>query len=83
LICFIFIDFAYSKQFSASLFDNFISHVLYLMSPFYPPIITVKHPSTMVPPCAVESPILAAGFPPIITEADPMAIVSGGPVHTH
>lgn len=34
----------------------------------------------MVPPCAVESPSLAAGMPPISTVPDPAAIVSGGPV---
>jgi hypothetical protein len=48
----------------------------------YPPIITVGHPSTMDPPCAVESPILAAGMPPISTVADPLIILSGGPTHT-
>jgi hypothetical protein len=47
---------------------------------FYPPIFTVGHPTTITPPCAVLSPILAAGFPPIITVPDPAAIVSGGPV---
>jgi hypothetical protein len=36
----------------------------------------------MVPPCAVESPIRAAGLPPINTVDDPMAIVSGGPTQT-
>ena len=35
----------------------------------------------MEPPCAVESPNRAAGFPPIKTVADPATIVSGGPVH--
>jgi hypothetical protein len=37
----------------------------------------------MEPPCAVESPILAAGLPPIITVADPLTIESGGPTQTH
>ncbi len=44
---------------------------------------TVAHPATMVPPCAVESPIRAAGLPPIITVADPFTMVSGGPVQVH
>lgn len=48
----------------------------------YPPIITVGHPNTMVPPCAVVSPIRAAGFPPIITIEDPFTILSGGPTQT-
>jgi hypothetical protein len=47
----------------------------------YPPIITVVQPSTIDPPCAVESPILAAGLPPISTVDDPMIILSGGPTH--
>jgi hypothetical protein len=34
----------------------------------------------IVPPWAVESPILAAGFPPISTVAEPAIILSGGPV---
>jgi len=29
------------------------------------------------------SPILAAGLPPIITVADPLAMVSGGPTQVH
>ena len=33
----------------------------------------------MRPPCAVESPSLAAGSPPIMTVADPFMMVSGGP----
>ena len=33
----------------------------------------------MNPPCAVLSPNLAAGMPPIFTVADPVAMVSGGP----
>jgi hypothetical protein len=41
---------------------------------------TVAHPATMVPPCAVLSPNLAAGMPPINTEAEPAAMVSSGPV---
>jgi hypothetical protein len=53
------------------------------MFPFYHPIITVKHPKTINPPCEVESPILAAGFPPIMTVDEPIEIVSGGPVQTH
>src|ERR1700754_2248670 len=36
----------------------------------------------MTPPCAVMSPCLAAGLPPMSTEADPMTMTSGGPVHT-
>ena len=34
---------------------------------------------TITPPCAVESPILAAGRPPIITDPEPVTMVSGGP----
>ncbi len=34
---------------------------------------------TMLPPCTVVSPILAAGIPPITTVKDPIVIVSGGP----
>src|SRR3954451_19573220 len=37
----------------------------------------------MEPPCAVVSPMRAAGFLPIITFIEPMAMVSGGPVQTH
>jgi len=48
---------------------------------YHHPIKTVASPADITPPCAVESPILAAGFPPIITLEDPDAIVSGGPVH--
>ena len=47
------------------------------------PIKTVGKPRVMLPPCAVESPIRAAGFPPISTVADPLAITSGGPTQTH
>lgn len=34
----------------------------------------------IVPPCAVESPSLAANFPPICTVVDPMIMLSGGPL---
>ncbi len=37
----------------------------------------------IVPPCAHESPMRAAGIPPNITVADPFKIVSGGPTHVH
>jgi hypothetical protein len=47
------------------------------------PIITVGQPSTIAPPCAVGSPIRAAIRPPIKTVADPIAMISGGPTHTH
>ena len=49
----------------------------------YPPIITVGHPAAIVPPCAVLSPIRAAGLPPIITVDEPFIIVSGGHTQTH
>ena len=49
----------------------------------HPPIITVGQPKTITPPCAVWSPRRAAGILPIITVAEPLAIVSGGPTHTH
>src|SRR6186713_1270703 len=48
-----------------------------------PPIITVGAPSTIVPPCAVMSPMRAAGGPPTSTVIEPFTIVSGGPTHTH
>jgi hypothetical protein len=75
----------YSFQHPCLIFSYLISYVLYLMShvSFYQPIITVKHPSTIEPPWEVESPNLAADFPPIITVEEPMAIVSGGPQQTH
>jgi hypothetical protein len=47
----------------------------------YPPISTLNAPNKISPPCAVWSPSLAAGIPPIITVADPFIIVSGGPTH--
>lgn|GEM_PF-6993135 len=50
---------------------------------FYPPINTVTQPNTIVPPWAQLSPILAAGLPPIITVAEPVTIVSGGPTQVH
>lgn len=37
----------------------------------------------MVPPCAVESPIRAAGLPPMSTVEEPAAMVSGGPAQVH
>src|SRR5688572_14112500 len=45
-------------------------------------ISTVGQPATMVPPCAVLSPIRAAGLPPISTFVLPMMTESGGPTHT-
>ena len=41
------------------------------------------HPLTIEPPCAVLSPMRAAGLPPIITVAEPLMMVSGGPAQTH
>ncbi len=35
------------------------------------------------PPCAVMSPMRAAGMPPIITVKEPSAMTSGGPTQTH
>jgi hypothetical protein len=49
----------------------------------YPPIITVGQPKIMLPPCAVTSPMRAAGILFIITVDEPITIESGGPVHTH
>jgi hypothetical protein len=44
---------------------------------FYPPIITVGAPGGITtPPAAVESAILAAGIPPIITVAEPFMMAS-------
>jgi len=43
------------------------------------PMITVGQPTTMAPPCAVGSPILAAIRPLIITVGEPITITSGGP----
>jgi hypothetical protein len=37
----------------------------------------------MLPPCAVVSPIRAAGNLPISTVADPFTITSGGPTQTN
>jgi hypothetical protein len=48
-----------------------------------PPIKTVGYPNTIVPPCAVVSPILHAGLPQISTVAEPFTIESGGPTQTH
>jgi len=50
---------------------------------FYPPIKTVGQPAIMVPPCAVTSFIRAAGLPPIITVAEPITMLSGGPAQVH
>lgn len=46
-------------------------------------MITVGQPTTIFPPCAVLSPILAAGLLDIRTLEDPIEIVSGGPVQVH
>ncbi len=43
------------------------------------PISTVGQPMVIIPPCAVLSPIRAAGLPPISTVKDPRMITSGGP----
>lgn len=37
----------------------------------------------MVPPCAVESPMRAAGFEQIKTVAEPLMMLSGGPTQVH
>src|SRR3954470_19508063 len=37
----------------------------------------------IAPPCAVLSPIRAAGLPPINTVEDPATIESGGPAQVH
>jgi hypothetical protein len=50
-----------------------------ILNSYQPPMITVKKPVTIDPPCAVKSPTLAAGFPPIKTVVEPITIVSGGP----
>jgi hypothetical protein len=44
-----------------------------------PPISTVGKPLAITPPCAVRSPTPAAGFPPIITVAEALAMLSGAP----
>ena len=44
---------------------------------------TLKQPATMAPPCAVMSPMRAAGCPAIKTVKLPSAITSGGPTQTH
>src|SRR3954447_20860694 len=46
-------------------------------------MITVGAPTTIEPPWVVVSPMRAAGRLPIITFAEPIAMASGGPVHTH
>lgn len=40
-------------------------------------------PDVILPPCAVESPCLAAGLLPIKTDDEPLRILSGGPAHVH
>ena len=37
----------------------------------------------MLPPWAVVSPIRAAGLPPIMTVAEPITMLSGGPTQVH
>ena len=54
-----------------------------LLTNHYGPIITVGQPSTITPPCTVGSPIRAAIRFPIRTVGDPIAMLSGGPTHTH
>lgn len=49
----------------------------------YPPIMTVGQPPRMEPPWAVVSPIRAAGMLLIITVAEPLMMMSGGPTQTH
>ena len=44
---------------------------------------TVGKPSAIFPPCAVVSPILAAGRLLIMTVALPLTMLSGGPTQTH
>jgi hypothetical protein len=39
-------------------------------------------PKITLPPCAVLSPILTAGFPAIITDEEPTINESGGPAQT-
>lgn len=46
------------------------------------PISTVLSPWTIIPPCAVQSPIRAAILPPISTLGSPVLIRSGGDPHT-
>jgi hypothetical protein len=46
-------------------------------------MITKGAPETMMPPCAVISPIRAAGLPPIKTVADPFTMTSMGPTQMH
>lgn len=48
-------------------------------SGLYPPISTVGKPTTMLPPCAVMSPIRAAGRLLIKTVIDALTMISGGP----
>src|SRR5438132_533350 len=69
------------KESSVSIIVLYLKdHFIIFLARLYP-ISTVKSPSTIVPPCAVESPILAAGLLPISTVEEPLTIVSGGPVH--
>src|SRR3954451_901826 len=46
-------------------------------------MLTVGAPRTITPPCAVWSPMRAAGMPPIITFVEPITIESGGATHVH
>lgn len=48
------------------MFGGYILHIN------YPPIITVGSPDIIDPPCAVASPMRAAGIPPIIAVAHPL-----------
>ena len=45
------------------------------------PIMQVKEPRTITPPCAVWSPSRAAGRKLIMTPLEPLTITSGGPTH--
>lgn len=60
---------------------RYSKHSLFLCP--YPPIDTVGKPIDMIPPCAVVSPSRAAGLPPMSTVADPLIMVSGGPIQVH
>src|SRR6185312_1346188 len=45
-------------------------------------ISTIGEPMTIEPPCAVMSPMRAAGRPPIKVMNEPITITSGGPTQT-
>src|SRR6266704_992666 len=63
--------------------DHFEQQIHGVAMRSYPPIRTKRQPATIAPPCAVVSPMRAAGLFEISTVAEPSRMESGGPTHTH